>query len=302
MMIQERDYLILLWLLYHPFSKLEQMKHLFECRNPHRAPYRRLLKLVKEGLVETVWIATEPQQLYLATRKAVALLRSVGFQYVPGVVKEKRPKNFEHDNRLIDLRLFFEELKIGIWVPERVIRSIKPRGNSPDAIILTGEPRYAIEYERTAKEPQRYRKIFERYAEKEKYDAVLYILPTEARIDKLQERVSYIPKKIYFISEEKLFQEKGNATFFSSSDGLPMKQLIYWSRGGSVEDLEPKELKEAIQFEEPDAWKDRKPFWGGGGGKKKQESYESDEFHGGSGFDPQSYPNMYPGEEDNDQD
>ncbi len=301
MMIQERDYFILLWLLYHPFSKLEQMKHLFECQNPHRAPYRRLLKLVKEGLIETVLVCTESEQLYLATRKAVMLLRSVEFQYVPGVVKEKKPKNFEHDNKLIDLRLLFQELKIGIWVPERVIRSIKPKGNSPDAILMTGEPKYAIEYERSTKESQRYRKIFERYENKEKYDAVLYILPTEARIDKLHERVPYIPKKIYFISEEKLFREKANATFFSSSDGLPVKHLIYWSRGESVEDLEPEELKEVIQSESPDAWKERKPFipFTGGGVKSRNSNNVPINNAEGESSDSDFYPPVYSDESQN---
>lgn len=300
MNIQERDYFILLWLLYHPFSSLEQMKPLFKCRNPHRAPYRRLLKLVKEGLVETVRVYTEPQQLYLATRKAVALLRSVGFQYVPGVVKDKKCKNFDHDSKLIDLGLFFEQLKVGIWVPERVIRSIKPKGNSPDAILLTGNANYALEYERSTKEPQRYRKIFERYTTKEKYDAVLYILPTEARIEKLREKIAYISKKIYFISEEKLFREKENATFFSSSDGLPVKQLIYYSRTGPIEELDREELKGIIQSESPDAWKERKPFipfTGGGGRKDHGDASWDPESNTESSVDPHVYPSSYPDED-----
>ena len=291
MLIQERDYSILLWLLHNPFSKRKQIeKPFFKSRNTDRAPYRRLLKLVKEGLVETVRVYTEPEQLYLATRKAVVLLRSAGFQYVPGVLKDKRCKNFDHDSKLIDLRVLFWELHIGIWVPERVIRSIKPRGNSPDALLLTTDANYAIEYELTTKEPQRYTKIFDRYATKENYDAVLYILPTEARIEKLREKLGYIQKKIYFISEEKLFQEKANATFFSSSDGLPVQQLIEHSRTGSIEELEREELEEVIQREDSEAWKDRKPFGGGGRGK----SQKSDDATIDNGDDASSDSDFYP--------
>jgi len=302
MIIQVRDYDILLWLVYYPFSKLEQMKHLFDCANPNRAPYRRLLKLQKEGLIEKVRIYTEPRQLYLATRKAVVLLRKIGFQYVPGVVKDKKCRNFDHDTRLIDIHLLFvQELKIGIWVPERVIRSIRPKGNSPDALLMTADANYAIEYERTTKEPQRYKKIFGRYRGKENYDAVLYILPSEARIDRLREKLTDIPKNIFFISETALFREREKATFFSVSDGLPVKDLIYWSRGGSVEDLELEELKEVVQSESSDGWKDRKPL-----PAKTRTSYFDDapkDYEASDhSFDPAMNPPMYPDESRYDED
>lgn len=296
MKIQVRDYDILLWLVYYPFSKLEQMKHLFDCENPNRAPYRRLLKLQKEGLIEKVRIYTEPRQLYLATRKAVTLLRKIGFQYVPGVVKDKKCRNFDHDTRLIDIHLFFvQELEIGIWVPERVIRSIRPKGNSPDALLMTADANYAIEYERTTKEPQRYKKIFGRYRHRTSYEGVLYILPSEARIDRLRKKLPDIPKNIFFISETVLFKERENATFFSASDGLPMKDLIYWSRGGSVEDLEPEELREVVQSESADGWKDRKPMVA----KTKGSRFEAepvDYEQGGYSIDPAMNPEMYPDE------
>lgn len=296
MIIQIRDYDILLWLVYYPFSKLEQMKHLFDCENPNRAPYRRLLKLEKEGLIEKVRIYTEPRQLYLATRKAVALLRKIGFPYVPGAVKDKKCKNYDHDSRLIDIHLLFvQELKIGIWVPERVIRSIRPKGNLPDALLMTADANYAIEYERTTKEPQRYKKIFGRYRGREKYTAVLYILPTEARIDRLREKLTDIPQNVFFISETALFRERENAAFFSVSDGLPVKDLIYWSRGGSVEDLEPGEIQEVVQSESADGWKDRKPL----PAKTRMRPFNEgpvDYEQGDYSIDPAMNPQMYPDE------
>lgn len=272
MLIQERDHKILLWLLHMQFSHLEHIsKVFFKGFNPNRAPYRRMLKLVKEGLVETAKVYTYPRDLYVATRKAVLLLRSIRYRYVPGALKKKRFNNYDHDKRLIDLRILFQELGIGIWVPERVIRSIKPRGSSPDAILMTSETNYAIEYERTVKEPGRYKKIFDHYHYKTRYRAVLYILPSERRIRKLRERIPHISSKIYFISEENLINHKKEAVFRSSSDGISMSRLIKDSRDGSVEDLEPEELKRALHTEPSDGWKERKPFVSP---KRSKRSYE----------------------------
>jgi len=261
-----------------------------------------LLKLREAGLVETVKVYSDPRDLYVPTQAAVTLLKSIGFQYVPALPKDKRFKHYEHDIGLVELRIFALELGLGIWVPERVIRSIKPRGSSPDALLLTADQNYAIEYELSTKEPyQRYKKIFDRYAENKNYDGVLYILPSDSRIKKLREKVGYIQKKIYFISEQELFLKRENAVFHSSSDGLPLKQLIYWSRGGSVEDLEPEELKAIVQSESPDAWKDRKPFipWTGGGGKKKDDDGDWDGKEENSSFvEPPVDPAMYGDERD----
>lgn len=268
MMIQERDYEIMAWLDHMSFSHLDEIRDVFfKGCNLNRAPYRRMLKLMEAGLVETVKVYSDPRDLYVLTRLGWGSLKTVGFQYVPALSKDKRFTNYEHDHGLIRLRVLALELGLGIWVPERVIRSIKPRGSSPDALLLTADTNYAIEYELTVKEPQRYKRIFDRYDDSKKYDAVLYILPTEGRIQKLREKLGYIQKKIFFISEEKLFREKAKATFFSSCDGLPVERLIYYSRTGPIEELEREELEEIIQREDSEAWKERKPFvpYGGGG-------------------------------------
>ncbi len=90
--------------------------------------------------------------------------------------------------------------------------------------------------------------IFERYQHKEKYGAALHIFRTEARIQKLLKKIHSAPKKIYFISEEKLFSEKEKAVFESFFGSLPLKHLLYYSfTEGSMENLDRNDLKELVQ-------------------------------------------------------
>lgn len=302
MMIQERDYEIMAWLDHMSFAHLEEIRDVFfkDC-NPNRAPYRRMLKLIEAGLVEKVKVYNDPRDLYVLTHAGLARLRAVEFQYVPALPKDKRFKHYEHDYGLIRLRVLALELGLGIWVPERVIRSIKPRGSSPDALLLTANANYAIEYELHPKEPyQRYKKIFDRYAENKNYDGVLYVLPSDSRIKKLREKIGYIQKKIFFISEEKVFHEKAKATFFSSCDGLPVERLIYYSRTGPIEALEREELEEIIQREDPEAWKARKPFipYSGGGRRDNETDKNQEEERSDSSIDPPVDPPTYGDERD----
>ncbi|OGW85723.1 MAG: hypothetical protein A3C35_02280 [Omnitrophica bacterium RIFCSPHIGHO2_02_FULL_46_11] len=285
MKIQERDYWTMGWMNIMNHAHLEEIRDVFfpGC-NPKRAPYRRMLKLIEAGLVKVVRINNDPRPLYVLTHAGRARLLAVGFQYVPALSKDKKFKHYEHDYGLIRLRTWAREQGIGIWVPERVLRSIKPRGSCPDALLLTANANYAVEYEPTQKEPiERYKTIFSRY-DASKYDAVLYVLPTKARIQKLHEKLGYIQKKIFFIDEETLFRDKAKAVFVSSCDKLPVEQLIYWSRDGDVEALEREELEAVIHREDPDAWKDRKPLIGGGGHRKSED--ESYDFNGESDSEP----------------
>lgn len=278
MKMQERDYKIMGWMNHMTLMHLEEIRDIFfpGC-NPYRAPYRRMLKLVEAGLVEVVRINSDPRPFYVLTHAGLARLRAVGFQYCPALPKDKKYKHYEHDCGLIRLRKLALDLGIGIWVPERVLRSIKPRGSCPDALLLTANANYAFEYELNMKEPlERYKEIFSRYATS-KYDAVLYVLPTKARIQKLHDKLGYIPKKIFFIDEETLFRDKAKAVFVSSDGSLPVEQLIYWSRDGNVEDLEREELEAVIQREAPDTWKDRKLFIGGGRGNRKDDANDFDD-------------------------
>lgn len=304
--LQERDCQIMLWLNHLGFSHLDNIRDVFfKGCNLYRSPYRRMLKLVKGGFIKTVKVYSDPRPLYILTRFGLEHLRSVGFRYCPALPKDERFRHYEHDYGLIKFHIFALEMGLGAVIPERVIRSVKPRGSVPDAVLMTADANYAIEYERTFKEFRRYNGIFRRYDANPKYDAMLYIFPTESKVDKFRKRLEYIHSKLYCISEEKLYQEKANAIFYSCSDGLPLKHLIKYSRGNTVEGigldhLDPKELRDLVCLEPSEDWKDKKPSWGGGGGSRRKQEAEDAEHEeymraqSEESADSGMYPSIYP--------
>ncbi len=222
------------------FMLLDQITSVFfKGCNPNRAPYRRMLKLMKAGLVETKRVYTESRDLYIPTKKAVKFLMSRNDPYALGLSKDKDFANYEHDRTLIDLRVLFMELGIKTWIPERILRSARPTGSCPDAILVTPNYLYAIEYERTEKKPTRYKEIFERY-DRGNYHAVLYICRSPSLITKMRKRFDP-SRRFYFIALDQLLTERGNAIFFSRSDGLPVQCLAETSAVHDLNDL-PREL------------------------------------------------------------
>lgn len=236
MILQSRDYELLSWLVQMKFMLLDQIvKVFFKDCNPGRAPYRRLLKLMKAGLVDTRKVYTETRDLYVPTKQAVKLLKDQDRPYCLGLSKDVYFSDYEHDKTLIDLRILFTELGIRTWIPERVLRSVRPSGSCPDAALITPNYFYAVEYERTEKKSERYKAVAERY-DRGNYHAVLYICRSQGLMTKLRE--GYLSsRRFYFITVETLLKEKENAVFFSSSDGLPVQYLILTSTDGELNDL-----------------------------------------------------------------
>ena len=293
MKLMVRDCDILAWLLHMKFSHLDQIgRKFFPGCNIHRAPYRRMLKLMDAGLVATRKVYSNPRDLYIPTQAVIKVLEDSGNPFAIALAKDKTFPNYFHDRGLIDMRILFEELGIGLWIPERVIRSVKPRGGSPDALILNVDQVYAVEYERTEKEPARYKKIFDRFNYSDKFAKVLYILPTEKRIESLKKKMGYIWQKFCFVSEECLHLEKMDAVFRSSQGELPIRALAEYSMTGGLHDMTREEIREVVESKTPGAWQNSKlsaPY-GGGGDSCDDDSDFDDDPDPDSDDDPQKDP------------
>lgn len=239
MKLQARDYEILSWLVQMKFMLLDQITSVFfKGCNSHRAPYRRLLKLMKAGLIETKRVYTESRDLYIPTKKAVKFLMSQNDPYALGLSKDRDFANYSHDKTLIELRVLFRELGIQTWIPERILRSAKPTGSCPDALLVTLNYLYAVEYERTEKKLTRYKEIVERY-NRGNYHAVLFICRAQALVKKIKSIAS--SRRFYFMTLEDLTRARENAVFVSWSDGLPVQYLIETSSKRDLSDL-PREV------------------------------------------------------------
>lgn len=256
MILNDRDLDILSWLVHMKFMLLDQIARAFfkDC-NPNRACYRRILKLMKEGLIAKRKVYIEPKDVYIPTKKAVSVLRSEHMSFTLGISKDKTFATFNHDKRLIDIRILFKELGIRTWIPERVLRSFRPRGSCPDAFLTTQKAHYAIEYERTEKRLLRYKDIFRHYDDENKFSAVLYICHSESFISRVKKK-HYPSRRFFFITLEKLFSERENATFFSFSDGLSVKRLIEESQDCDLNQIDPIRLEDFLKPKEvATAWK-----------------------------------------------
>ena len=119
--------------------------------------------------------------------------------------------------------LHFQDLGISVWVPERVIRSIKPRGASPDALLVTKTETYALEYERTEKKLERYKEIFGRYKHREHYDFVLYITESRALIQKIEDKFWGF-ENIFFITRKELFEKRDQTVFSLRTMTFPLNR------------------------------------------------------------------------------
>lgn len=303
MNVNGRDLEILHWLVHMKFMLLEQIRDaFFKGCNPYRSPYRRILKLMKEGLIAKRKVYIEPKDIYLPTKKAVLLLRSKGFPYAMDVSRDQTFFSYGHDKVVTDLRIFFKDLDIQSFIPERVIRSIKPYGACPDGLILTSNASYALEYEHTEKRFIRYKEIMKRYWDREKYTRVIYITSSASLIERILKRYDVSPN-IFFVTKEELFKSKVE-TVFQSTKGicLLIKDMLHHSVDADMRHFPPSFIEEIVKPRPDESWKERKPFIPAGGGshcrkKKKEEAEklrEPEEDDSDSSYYPRIHPPIYP--------
>jgi len=111
-------------------------------------------------------------------------------------------------------------------------------GSCPDALLVTSNYLYAVEYERTEKKPTRYKEIVERY-NRGNYHAVLFICRSQALVKKIKSIAS--SRRFYFITLGDLMRNRENAVFLSWSNSLPVQYLIETSSERDLSDL-PREV------------------------------------------------------------
>lgn len=213
--LSERDWEVLTWAHEQKFLEFDQVARWFPegSANPQVPPKatatrgtlrrrarpgswyvaERLRKLVRFDVLRRVPVFTQPAAALLPGRVGFDLLvgsaRGHGLARLDGIDW----KNYAHDRAVTDLRWQLAcppsvAARHGMaprateWKSERVLRRELGSGQVPDAVMLIGTRRIAVELELTRKSVPRYLSIFDRYLRWRgpRLDAVLYVLPESA--------------------------------------------------------------------------------------------------------------------------
>jgi hypothetical protein len=165
-LVGRRDVMLLGWLGEQYAARADQIEVLLGC-GP-RSVQRVLLRLRDAGLVSTHRLLVGEPAWVTPTR---AGLTACGAQF-----KVWQPKvgQLFHVAAVNEIRLHVQARSPSSeWVPERVLaRDRRPGEHLPDAMVITGSQRVAIEAELTVKSDRRVRAILDELTTR--FDMVLY--------------------------------------------------------------------------------------------------------------------------------
>lgn len=232
LIVQERDIQLMDYCLDQKFLTMEQVaKKFFEpkegAKYPLHTAYRRVLTLQRFGLVKLV--AYEPGQKkgVQTTKLGEQELENQGMAPLP--VCNINYATAEHDRRVTDVRILFEELGIvSSWKSDRYLKSQTGSRRVPDAIFrLKKEHEVALEVEIAWKGKERYEAIFSHYRRKPFGDVKLlfYICNTLEQLKKLAKITEY-DRWIYFAMYDQLMRKGAETIFVNQKDQFRLRGLL----------------------------------------------------------------------------
>ncbi len=229
--LQDRDVEMMNYCLEQKFLTLEQVaKRFFKSKEgikyPLHTAYRRVLTLQKFGLV--TWFPYEPggKKGVQTTKLGEEKLKNRGIEPLP--VCGINYATAEHDRRLTDVRIVFEELGLlSAWTSDRFLKSRVTSGRVPDAIFRFKKGHsVALEVEIAWKGKERYLKIFDEYTDRKfgEVKFLFYICNTVEQIKKLAALTESQPW-VYFGLYEQLMRKKGDTAFANKKSQFRLRDL-----------------------------------------------------------------------------
>ncbi len=230
-LLQDRDLSVFRWVAEQKFATRGQIARQFfpneraDAARPDRVCYRRLLLLCKFGFLETRHVRTDAEQFYQVGKAGLSELAHRGEDPLP-YIGSIDLKNFEHDQRVTDVRIELAELGAKDWKSERRIKAEKTRGRWPDALFTLGENRCALEMELSLKRLERYPMIFRSYVDHHSHlDAVFFVCGTQGVRDTLL-RLAGDSRRFYFGLWEDARAGFGRAVFANRYDRVTPAELV----------------------------------------------------------------------------
>lgn len=231
--VQERDLEIMNYCLEQRFLTLEQVARRFfkpkeGAKYPLHTAYRRMLTLQKFGMVNLVPYEPGGRRGVQTTDVGVQELQNQGIE--PLTVCGINYATAEHDRRVTDVRIVFENLRLlSSWTSDRRLkRELVRVKRVPDAILgLKKGYRVALEVEIAWKGKERYEGIFSNYRERRfgEVKILFYICNTIQQLKNLAE-LTETDSWIYYALYEQLMRRQGETVFANKKGQFRLKELL----------------------------------------------------------------------------
>ena len=213
------------------FMTVEQISRRFfrpgeGVKYPLHTAYRRALTLQKFGMIKLVPIITG-HKVAQTTELGAGQLDGHGLDRLPIATQDFR--TFEHDRRVTDVRIIFEELGlISSWTSDRQLKSqlVNVR-RVPDAIFTLKRGHVvALEVEIARKGKERYRRIFGDYLERRFGDIeiLFYVCNTLRQLEGLAELTREY-RWVYYAMYEQLIRNEADTVFANKRDDFRLREL-----------------------------------------------------------------------------
>ena len=232
LLIQERDLQIMDYCLDQKFLTVEQIARRFfrpqeGAKHPLHTAYRRMLTLQRFGMVKLVPYAPGGQKGVQTTELGEQELLNQGLAPLP--VCGINYATAEHDRRVTDVRILFEDLGLlSSWTSDRYLKSERVRVRRvPDAIMrFKKDYQAALEVEIAWKGKERYQEIFSDYRQKKfgEVPFLFYVCNTLEQLKNLAKLTEHY-KWVYYVLYEQLVQKGPETVFANKLDEFRLKEL-----------------------------------------------------------------------------
>ncbi|MEW6727710.1 MAG: replication-relaxation family protein [Bacillota bacterium] len=185
-MLTERDAAILRFINRFGYLAARHVTAAFGMH--HKATYRRLGRMVKEGYLRHIRPLKDEPGVYLLTERGIDACESERAR------ARLRLHTFRHDLLVADVAIVLARATGGEWITERDLRADAggigrpgPRAYVPDgALVRPGGARIAVEVEITSKPRARLEKILRGYVRRPEFAEVWYYTATSRLAEKIE--------------------------------------------------------------------------------------------------------------------
>ena len=252
--LQKRDYLVLSYIGENRAAPADVLCDLFWKGRKDNSHYKRLRKLLRAGLIQSVHENLQQPLWYCLTAMGGDILKAKGLAAIPGQVKRPRyGSSLEHDRNLHLIRQVYESLSttrdyLTQFQVEKILgerhgyqKEREEKYKVPDAIFTLKLPgktvRVAVEHEKEPKNYERTKRMFELLVASPDYETIFFVVSSPklmarlmrilAELRKTSSRIKADGKRhaFYFVLLDELLQKKTKAVMEGEGAKIVLETL-----------------------------------------------------------------------------